>query len=44
MTRPHSPERRAKALALMMNPPRPFVERPFGHRQWMVPLAERRRS
>lgn len=36
-------ERRAKTLALMMNPPRPQPERMHGHRQWMVPLAERRR-
>jgi hypothetical protein len=42
MTRPHSPDLRAKTLALMMNPPRPHVEQPRGHREWSLPLAERK--
>lgn len=46
MTRPITPalalERREKTLALMLNPPRPVVERARGHREWMVPLAERK--
>lgn len=33
---------REKTLALMMNPPTPMVEKPRGHRGWMVPLAERK--
>lgn len=35
-------ERRAKTLALMSTPMRPKAEKPRGHREWMVPLAERR--
>lgn len=46
MTRPItsalSQARREKTLALMLNPPRPVVERARGHREWMVPLAERK--
>jgi len=34
---------REKTLALMRNPSRPRVDRPQGHRQWTVPLAERKR-
>ncbi len=33
---------REKTLALMMNPPTPVIERPRGHRSWMIPLAERK--
>lgn len=33
---------REKTLALMMNPPTPMVEKPRGHRGWMIPLAERK--
>jgi ribosomal protein L21 len=46
MTRPITPAlsqaRREKTLALMLNPPRPVVERARGHREWMTPLAVRR--
>lgn len=33
---------RQKTLALMINPPRPHIEKPRGHREWMTPLAERK--
>lgn len=34
--------RREKTLALMMNPPRPTTPKARGHREWMIPLAERK--
>ena len=34
--------RREKTLALMSSPPRAKPEKPRGHREWMVPLAERK--
>ena len=34
--------RREKALALMSTPMKPKPEKARGHREWMVPLAERR--
>lgn len=39
-----NPALRAKTLALMLNPPKPPVEKMRGHRGWMVPLAERSRK
>lgn len=34
--------RREKTLALMSTPNRPKPEKVRGHREWMVPLAERK--
>lgn len=34
--------RREKTLALMSNPLRPVEPKARGHREWMVPLAERK--
>ena len=34
--------RREKTLALMSTPARPKPEKPRGHREWMIPLAERK--
>ena len=39
---PYNPDRRARTLNLMMNPPREPSQKPRGHREWMVPLAERK--
>jgi hypothetical protein len=39
---PASPERRAKTLALMMNPRVTKLPAP-GHRQWYAPVPERKR-
>ncbi|NML11289.1 hypothetical protein HHL08_14230 [Sphingobium sp. AR-3-1] len=33
---------REKTLALMSNPPRLVEPKPRGHREWTVPLAERK--
>ncbi len=33
---------REKTLALMSSPPRKTIEKPRGHREWIVPLAERK--
>lgn len=43
MTRhPSTPALREKTLALTMNPRIAVDPKPRGHREWMVPLAERK--
>ena len=39
---PSTPALREKTLALSSSPSRPKPEKARGHREWMVPLAERK--
>ena len=39
---PSTPALREKTLALSSNPSRPKPEKARGHREWMVPMPERK--